>query len=78
MELPNAITCQQNFQVGAPPCRSPSSAVQSESILLAEQSLKPLFCLLQEFDLDDRGSVSQEALTDAMAMFEGPNRDPVA
>lgn len=33
--------------------------------------------LLQEFDLDDSGSISQQELTDAMAMFEGPNRDPV-
>ena len=34
--------------------------------------------LLQEFDLNDRGSISQVELTDAMAMFDGPNRDPAA
>ncbi len=32
---------------------------------------------MQEFDLDDSGSISQVELQDVMAMFEGPNRDPV-
>ena len=37
-----------------------------------------LICCLQEFDLDDSGSICQEELTDAMAMFEGPNKDSAA
>ena len=31
---------------------------------------------MQEFDLDDTGGISQVELSDVLAMFEGPNRDP--
>ncbi|KAL0050961.1 hypothetical protein WJX82_011093 [Trebouxia sp. C0006] len=33
--------------------------------------------IIKEFDLDDSGGLSQVELSDVLAMFEGPNRDPV-
>ena len=32
---------------------------------------------MQEFDLDDSGGISQVELSDVLAMFQGPNGDPV-
>ncbi|DBA77116.1 TPA: hypothetical protein ACH3X1_009695 [Trebouxia sp. C0004] len=33
--------------------------------------------IIKEFDLDDSGGISQVELSDVLAMFEGPSRDPV-